>query len=179
MKYLFLLSFVFLLSACSWFQEERDAAKDAVKNTWEEGMQTGKDTIEKGKQVATDIKETAEKTRDDIKNTINDVEKTLEEIKEAKEALDTLFGGEAPKDITACEQDADCAIVSYLGCCSRHLAINSEFEEQYKKESDWQSDDVSLCSEKECVDIARLQQSPTVAQCAENTCVLLYSEGGR
>ncbi len=80
-------------------------------------------------------------------------------------------------DLSLCERDADCLIVSYSHCCgSTKRAINKAHEAEYKKHPEWQKfDDPKKCA---VIGVCQPDKLKTRAVCAGNAvkqCELAFS----
>ena len=60
--------------------------------------------------------------------------------------------------IDICEQDSDCIVVDYDGCCSSKIAINKKYREDYVNHPEWQKDNVD-CAVVECMEFSNKQSS--------------------
>ena len=60
--------------------------------------------------------------------------------------------------IDICEQDSDCIVIDYDGCCSSTKAINKKYRNEYVNHPEWQKDNVD-CAVVECMELSDKQSS--------------------
>lgn len=146
--------FLVALSGCEIpFQKEIDQTAKDIKDQ-------SQVALEKGKEAADKVKENAIGIKNDIEGKIDDIDQAINEINEAKQAIDRIFNSSQPKNIFTCEQDTDCVVVEYSGCCIDKTAINTSFVEEYNAAPAWQKDSVD-CTTVQCGDTSGL----TVPKC--------------
>jgi hypothetical protein len=161
--------FLFFTGCQLPFQKEIDQTTQDIKDQ-------SQVALEKGKETADRIRENALEIKTDIEGKIDDIDRAINEINEAKQAIDRIFNASQPKNIFTCEQDSDCISVDYDGCCIKKTSINISFFSEYKNTPLWQKDTVD-CTEVECGDTSSL----TAPKCLPNTsgirqCTLVSEE---
>ena len=74
--------------------------------------------------------------------------------------------------LTLCEQDSDCIIVDYNGCCSQKLAINKKYKDIYESNPQLRKDNLTMCAYVDCLyppnkefKAAKCQEGKSVKRC--------------
>jgi hypothetical protein len=137
------------LSGCSIFPE------DVTEQIAQEVVETAENVSNKGKKTMQEVQENVDGIAGNVQKKMEEIERAIIKIEEAKEAIFYVFSGAIPSDLFFCENDSQCIVVDYKGCCTQKIAIQKDYFDQYTKTKNWQGDTIS-CTNILCNDSAHL-----------------------